>query len=80
MPQSYRGYAYKPQDGTLFATDKVAVCHSQNLHVYISARWSTSLDAHCTQILGLRVNILVNIAVYPAILPCSRSQFDENIV
>ena len=28
----------------------------------------------CTQVLGLGVNILVNVAVYPAILSCSRSQ------
>jgi len=26
----------------------------------------------CTQVLGLRVNIQVNVAVYPAILSCSR--------
>ena len=31
------------------------------------------------QILGLGVNILVNVAIYPAILSCSRSQIDENI-
>ena len=32
-----------------------------------------------TQVLGLWVNILVNVAVYPAILSCSRSEIGENI-
>jgi len=32
-----------------------------------------------TQVLGLRMNILVNVAVYPAILSCSRLQIDEKI-
>ena len=33
----------------------------------------------CTQVLGLGVNILVNVTAYPAILLCSRSQIVENI-
>ena len=32
-----------------------------------------------TQVLGLGVNILVNVAVYPEILLCSRPQIDESI-
>jgi len=32
-----------------------------------------------TLVLGLGVNILVSVAVYPAILLCSRSQIDGNI-
>jgi len=28
----------------------------------------------CTQVLGLRVNILINVTAYPAILSCARSQ------
>ena len=50
--QSYRGYAYKALEGTLFATDMVAACHSWKLldslfkNAWISARWSTRLDSH----------------------------------
>jgi len=43
----------------------------------ILARWSvSSVDHHIlgTQALGLGVKILVNVAVYPAMLSCSRSQ------
>ena len=37
------------------------------------------LTIFCTQAFGLGVSILINFAVYPAILSCSRSQIDENI-
>ena len=32
-----------------------------------------------TQVFGLGVNILVNVALYPAILSCFKPQIDENI-
>ena len=37
------------------------------------------LTIFSTQVLGLGVNILVNVAVYLAIMSCSRPQVDENI-
>ena len=48
----------------------------------ISARWSTSFKVYHILHTGswLGVNILVNVAVHPVILLCSRSQILKNIV
>jgi len=62
---------------------KVAVCHSQNCSILYKKHASQPDGQQVwmlhTQVLGLDVNILVNVAVYPAILSCSRSQIDESI-